>query len=328
MADNRSPSPSATSQQTEQGIPRSKGVLTSVDVDITPLLTHPDRQRSRKLLESCLREINYLMTPPTIPIDANQPQDWQKQPQQQQPQQQQQQQPQQYQRDRKPPQSGNVSISNFNEEITYVGVDNEPPTQDEELPRKLPRKVTLATQSDTQPHNITNKDEVSWDFSPPPPDTDNKPTTILERPPQQRHSAKSVFDKKSHDQPRTFQNIHTLRSHLSPVRSLIACNSASTLSDETCFISAGDDSTIKFWRVSRLGSPTKKKGNFDILPQITFRGHTGMVTCLAESLGYIWSGGSDGGIRGWVVPPASRDAYGSSGTEHPRTRPCDKEVNV
>ncbi len=37
-----------------------------------------------------------------------------------------------------------------------------------------------------------------------------------------------------------------------------------------------------------------------------------MVTSLAESGGYIWSGGIDSSIRGWCVPPATRDAYGSS----------------
>jgi striatin 1/3/4 len=80
-------------------------------------------------------------------------------------------------------------------------------------------------------------------------------------------------------------------------------------------VSAGDDATVKFWRVGRGGvvSPGKKKGNFDVLPQLTYRGHSGMVTSLAESAGSIWSGGSDGGIRGWKVPSATRDAYGSSG---------------
>jgi striatin 1/3/4 len=168
-----------------------------------------------------------------------------------------------------------------------------PPPQEyvaseEELPRKLPR-------TDVPKLSDAEVPDVSWDFTPPPPDLDSK--TVLER---QNH-------------PRTFQHIHTLRSHLSPVRALIACNSASTLSDETAFISAGDDSTVKFWRVSRIGPNPKKKGNFDILPQITFRGHTGIVTCLAESGGNIWSGGSDGGIRGWKVPSPTRDAYGSSG---------------
>ena len=261
-----SPTPS------EQGILFTE-VANSVDVDITPLLTHPDRQRSRKLLESCLREINYLMAPP-IQIDQSS-QEWQ-----------------QY-----VPQPTTES-----QEISYIGIDNPTRPEDEELPRKLPRKANL----DQSP-----KDEISWDFTPPPPDLDSK-TTILDRQSQPRSSAKSAFTQKS-EGPRTFQHIHTLRSHLSPVRALVACNSSSTMSDETAFISAGDDSTVKFWRVNRIGPNPKKKGNFDILPQITFRGHTGMVTCLAEAAGSIWSGGSDGGIRGWKVPSPSRDAYGSSG---------------
>ena len=170
------------------------------------------------------------------------------------------------------------------------------------------KKLALAT--DTPPLNITKKEEVSWDFTPHALDT----TTILERPTQPRHSAQKLFENKIPivREPRLFNHIHTLRSHLSPVRALIACNSAATSPDETCFISGGDDSTIKFWRVNRTGTTAKKKGNFDVLPQITFRGHTGMVTCLAESLGNIWSGGSDGGIRGWKAPSVTRDAYGSS----------------
>lgn len=138
-----SPTPSSTSQAIENGTRlASKGqLLITVNTDITPLLTHPDRQRSRKLLESCLREINYLMTPPTIPIDQNTNQDWQlrKPPP---PIQQQLQQP------PPPPRQPDQAQS---EEISYVSVDNsEKPSEDEELPRKLPRKVTLAT--DTPGH--------------------------------------------------------------------------------------------------------------------------------------------------------------------------------
>ena len=275
-----------------------------MDTDITPLLTHPDRQRSRKLLESCLREINYLMTPPSIPIDQNTNQEWQQLPQFPPPP------PQEPPRKQSPPSQQLQQDQIKSEEISYVPVDNESSRQqeDEELPRKLPKKVALAI--DTPPLNITKKEDVSWDFTPHPLDT----TTILERPAQQRHSAQKLFENKPPvvREPKLFDHIHTLRSHLSPVRALIACNSAAMLPDETCFISGGDDSTIKFWRVNRAGTTTKKKGNFDVLPKITFRGHTGMVTCLAESLGNIWSGGSDCGIRGWKVPSATRDAYGSS----------------
>lgn len=288
-------------------------VLTSVDTDITPLLIHPDRQRSRKHLESCLREINYLMAPHVIPSDQNANQDWQqfpppiqKSPQPPQP----------------PQQSDLMDVgahSSF-ETTSYVPVDSESSrqqTEDEELPRKLPRKVDLpaqfVVQSETGAFSSPRKAEAAWDFTPRPPlDAENK-STILERQAQPRHSAQNLFETNFPGETRIFQQIHTLRSHLSPVRSLIACNSAVTLPDETCFVSAGDDSTVKFWRVSRVGTTTKRKGNFDVLPQITFRGHTGTVTCLAESLGTIWSGGSDGGIRGWRAPSATRDAYGSSG---------------
>jgi WD40 repeat protein len=227
------------------------------------------------------------MTPQTIPVDQPPSQEWQLYAQ----------------RESLQPQSNDANVT---EEPSYIRVENEASarqTEDEELPRKLPRKTTLPTDTNTQ---------ETWDFTPPP-ETDTK-TTILERPNSSRPSSKKIFlENKSTDQ-RTFQHIHTLRSHLSPVRALIPYNSSSTLPDETCYITASDDTLIKFWRVNRTGATPKKKGHFDILPQITYRGHTGIVTCLAESAGNIWSGGSDGGIRGWKTPNATRDAYGSSST--------------
>jgi hypothetical protein len=255
------------------------------------------------------------MTPPSMPIDQNTNPEWQQQLQFPAP-------PRELPRKQPPPIQQQLQQDQIkSEEISYVPVDNESSRQqeDEELPRKLPKKVTLAI--DTPPLNIPKKEDISWDFTPHPLDT----TTILERPTQPRHSAQKLFENKIPivRDPRLFNHIHTLRSHLSPVRALIACNSAATSPDETCFISGGDDSTIKFWRVNRAGTTTKKKGNFDVLPKITFRGHTGMVTCLAESLGNIWSGGSDGGIRGWKVPSATRDAYGSSSITPPETTNID-----
>jgi WD40 repeat protein len=201
-----------------------------------------------------------------------------------------------------------VPPENTNEEISYVSVDTGR-QEEEELPRKLPRKPDIDLSEDNS--TKTKKEYPTWDFTPAGP-SNVKTSTVLERPSQPRYSVEKAFPKKSGGETSVFRHIHTLRSHLSPVRALIPCNSAPTLPEETCFISAGDDSTVKFWRVSRAGSAAKKKGNFDILPQITFRGHSGIVTCLAESVGNIWSGGSDGGIRGWETPSATRDAYGPS----------------
>jgi WD40 repeat protein len=204
-------------------------------------------------------------------------------------------------------QATDKGLSTDTTEASYIPIDHVKPLEDEELPRKLPKKATLPT--DTAPLNV-HRDDNPWDFTPPP--EEQKQTTILERPLASRSTAKNLFNKSF--QPKVFSQIHTLRSHLSPVRALISCFSASTLQDETCFVSAGDDATIKFWRVSKGGIQGKKKGNFDILPQITYRGHTGIITCLTESNEQIWSGGTDGGIRAWKVPPPNRDAYGSSGS--------------
>jgi len=268
-------------------------VTNLVTPDITPLLTHPDRQRSRKLLEACLREINYLMEQPTMPNNISNPDNHAFSPPKSAP----------------SSQTMDKGLTNQSTEISYIPIDHEPNKsgEDEELPRKQARKAALP--NETPPLNI-QKEDAPWDFTPPP-ENEQKPTTVLERPLAPRSTAKNLFNKPS--QPRAFSQIHTLRSHLSPARALIPCSSASTLHDETCFISAGDDATVKFWRVSKGGHQGKKKGNFDILPQITFRGHTGIITSLAESAGSIWSGGTDGGIRGWKVPSATRDAYDSSG---------------
>ena len=241
------------------------------------------------------------MTPQTIPLDQPPAQEWQVYAQ----------------RESHQPSHLDRIMSSHGEQVSYVEVQSEAAarqTEDEELPRKLPRKVSLPINSPDPPlKGSTSQGEVTWDFTPP--ETDNK-TTILERPTSNRISSKKVFaDKKPGDE-RSFQHVHTLRSHLSPARALIPCNSSTPLPDETCFISGGDDGQIKFWRVNRKGV-TPKKGNFDILPQITFRGHTGIVTCLAESAGNIWSGGSDGGIRGWKVPLPTRATYGASSTSLP-----------
>src|SRR5436305_12956030 len=262
--------------------------MLAVDIDITPLLTQQDRQRSKKLLESCLREINYLMSQPTsLPPTAihanmndNQPitnQEWN------------------HQREIRP--------QSQSEEISYIGIDNDPPPQDEELPRKLPKKVPITSEQVTQ----------SQSPSYPPPEQPPRPPspklhTVLERSPALRSSAKSAFQEspssqifkdfhvtRMRDMPssqtRTFTNIHTLRSHLLPIRALIPCNTATTLSNKTCFVSAGDESTLKFWRVNNRANhlnPKKKSSNFDILPQIKFRAHPGTLTCLADSGGSIW----------------------------------------
>src|SRR5947207_11970369 len=149
------------------------------------------------------------MAAPIIPIDQNAKQEWQQQQQQQR----QQQQfpappPRELPRERNPPttqQQLQQPDQSKSEEISYVPVDNESSCQqeDEELRRKLPKKVALVT--DTQPLNVTKKEEIPWDFSPRPPDT----TTILERPIQPRHSAQKLFENKIPivREPRLFNHI-------------------------------------------------------------------------------------------------------------------------
>ena len=114
-----------------------------------------------------------------------------------------------------------------------------------------------------------------------------------------------------------------LRGHLDVVRSVIFTGGGSPSAPEIC--TAGDDGVIKRWFAA--SSHQSKSDDLDLKCEMTHRGHTGSVLCLAASPiyqpfsnggravgdGWVFSGGSDGSVRVWergrVDPKATLDGH-------------------
>ncbi|CDO69008.1 hypothetical protein BN946_scf184834.g15 [Trametes cinnabarina] len=98
----------------------------------------------------------------------------------------------------------------------------------------------------------------------------------------------------------------TLRNHLDAVRA-IAFHPT-----ELCLASAGDDSTVKIWRVdlASLTSPSTR-ATTEVEPQLTLRGHSAAITCLVHSpsKGLLYSASMDSSIRIWALPPPYHTTY-------------------
>ncbi|KAI0822615.1 WD40 repeat-like protein [Trametes gibbosa] len=98
----------------------------------------------------------------------------------------------------------------------------------------------------------------------------------------------------------------TLRNHLDAVRA-IAFHPT-----ELCIASAGDDSTVKVWRVdiASLTAPASR-ATTEVEPQLTLRGHSAAITCLVHSpsKGLLYSASMDSSIRVWALPAPSRTTY-------------------
>ncbi|KAI0781213.1 WD40 repeat-like protein [Trametes elegans] len=98
----------------------------------------------------------------------------------------------------------------------------------------------------------------------------------------------------------------TLRNHLDAVRAIAFHPS------ELCLASAGDDSTVKIWRVdlASLTSPASR-ATTEVEPQLTLRGHSAAITRLVHSptKGLLYSASMDSSIRIWALPPSSHTTY-------------------
>jgi len=105
---------------------------------------------------------------------------------------------------------------------------------------------------------------------------------------------------------KTWSAKYTLRSHFDGVRSL------GFHPTEPVLITASEDQTLKLWNLQKTIT-TKKSTALDVEPVYTFRGHTGPVLCLTVSSAgdYCFSGGLDGTIRCWNLPPSTIDPYDS-----------------
>ncbi|XP_026315637.1 striatin-3 isoform X2 [Hyposmocoma kahamanoa] len=104
---------------------------------------------------------------------------------------------------------------------------------------------------------------------------------------------------------KTWNAKYTLRSHFDGVRALAFHPT------EAALVTASEDHTLKLWNLQRT-VPAKKSAGLDVEPLYTFRGHTAPVLCLAMGAPRseeCFSGGLDGTIRVWNLPPPTADPY-------------------
>jgi len=103
---------------------------------------------------------------------------------------------------------------------------------------------------------------------------------------------------------KTWSAKYTLRSHFDGIRSL------GFHPTEPVLITASEDQTLKMWNLQKA-TTCKKSTALDVEPVYTFRGHTGPVLCLevSGSGDFCFSGGVDGSVRCWNIPPPSIDPY-------------------
>ncbi|KAM5539135.1 hypothetical protein V8D89_007358 [Ganoderma adspersum] len=91
----------------------------------------------------------------------------------------------------------------------------------------------------------------------------------------------------------------TLRNHLDAVRALAFHPS------ELCLASAGDDNTVKIWRVDVASlASSASRPTTEVEPQLTLRGHSAAITRLVHSpsKGLLYSASMDSSIRIWALP--------------------------
>ena len=105
-----------------------------------------------------------------------------------------------------------------------------------------------------------------------------------------------------------------LQDHLSSVRTAAFDDEASLRSGNVCLVTAGADSTIKYWRIPSSKS-RHRSIQANLTPQYTLRGHTGLVSSVICKNDFIYSAGEDCIIRIWKKPSETRGLYDSGG-EH------------
>ncbi|KRX77630.1 Striatin-3 [Trichinella sp. T6] len=116
---------------------------------------------------------------------------------------------------------------------------------------------------------------------------------------------------------KTWNNRITLRGHFDSVRT-IAFHPV-----DPVIVSASEDGTVKLWNLQKAlvscgpmystAGNSKSSSSQDLEPVFTFRGHEGPVLCmcLSPTGDYCYTGGLDGTVRCWLMPPPTVDLYDS-----------------
>ena len=103
-----------------------------------------------------------------------------------------------------------------------------------------------------------------------------------------------------------------LQDHLASVRTAAFDDDACAKTGNVCVVTAGADSTIKYWRIPS-NKPRHRSLQANLTPQYTLRGHSGLVSSIICRNEYIYSAGEDCIIRKWKKPAESRSMYDSGG---------------
>ncbi|KAJ3415755.1 GTP-binding protein of the rab [Chytridiales sp. JEL 0842] len=90
--------------------------------------------------------------------------------------------------------------------------------------------------------------------------------------------------------------------HLDSVRAV------AFLQNELALVSASEDGTAKLWNLKNIQN---RRNLMDFEPNFTFRGHTDIVTCVATSEDYIFTGSADATVRSWRIPELNNEPYAS-----------------
>ncbi|KAG0192965.1 hypothetical protein DFQ28_006997 [Apophysomyces sp. BC1034] len=104
-----------------------------------------------------------------------------------------------------------------------------------------------------------------------------------------------------------------IKGHLDSVRAV------SFHPSEMIIASGSDDGTVKVWNLQRTvgrdGSALKKMAQEEVDPDVTYRGHTNVVTSVAVSAeqNRVYSAGLDSTIRVWRLPPEGHGTYSPVG---------------
>ncbi|KAG5436977.1 hypothetical protein PCANB_001252 [Pneumocystis canis] len=171
-----------------------------------------------------------------------------------------------------------TKVNQKNNQIYRKGIENQTINDKSEL---------SFDSSSPQSDIVTNIKNCSWDFD-------------------DRNTFDEIFNENNQNKYNKWMEKFIFKNHLTNIRSVSMPKNENSgyASMATC----GDDGLVKFWRLPINNKKTQSK---DIVPQITYRGHSGIVTnvCIALEINKIFSAGIDSSIRCWKIPELQRNIY-------------------